>query len=94
MHDWLDIARPLAAGLLLGAFFFAGLWWTMVKGIASRRPALWFSVSMLVRTSVALVGFYLSGRESWQRWLWCLCGFLLARLIVLLHRPREAMYAP
>ena len=51
MNDILVLAPPLAAGLLLGAFFFGGLWWTVIKGVSSPRPALWFFTSMLLRMS-------------------------------------------
>jgi F1F0 ATPase subunit 2 len=82
MNEFLLLAPALAAGLLLGAFFFGGLWWTVIKGVSSERPALWFFGSMLLRTSVTLAGFYFVGREDWQRWLLCLLGFVLARLAV------------
>ena len=48
---------------LLGAIFFGGLWWTVRKGVASRRPALWFLGSLLLRTSIALAGFYVVARR-------------------------------
>ena len=38
--------------LLLGAFFFGGLWWTVQKGVTSETPALWFLGSLLLRTGV------------------------------------------
>jgi F1F0 ATPase subunit 2 len=82
MNDFLFLAAALAAGLLLGALFFGGLWWTVVKGISSPQPALWFFGSMLLRTCVTLSGFYFVGREDWRRWLLCLVGFVLARLVV------------
>jgi F1F0 ATPase subunit 2 len=104
MNDFLLLAATLAAGLLLGAFFFGGLWWTVVKGISSPKPALWFFGSMLLRTSVTLAGVYFVGREDWRRWLQCLLGFVLARLVVKwLTRPpvehrntgaSETTYAP
>ena len=104
MHELLFLAPPLAAGLLLGAFFFGGLWWTVIKGVSSQRPALWFFGSMLLRMSITLAGFYFVGREDWQRWLLCLLGFVLARLVVKwLTRPpverhntraSETSYAP
>ncbi|MBF0563568.1 MAG: hypothetical protein HQL37_16520 [Alphaproteobacteria bacterium] len=89
MTDFLFLAPPLAAGLLLGAFFFGGLWWTVIKGVLSPRPAVWFFCSMLLRTSATLAGFYFVGREDWQRWLSCLIGFVLARMAVkwLSRRP-------
>ena len=103
MNEMLLLAA-LAAGLLLGAFFFGGLWWTVNKGVSSDRPALWFFVSMLLRMCVTLAGFYFVGREDWRRWLLCLLGFVLARLVVKwLTRPpvkhdnagaAETSYAP
>ena len=82
MNEVLLLAPAFAAGLLLGAFFFGGLWWTVIKGVSSERPALWFCGSMLLRTTVTLAGFYFVGREDWQRWLLCLLGFVLARTVV------------
>ncbi len=94
MHDLIPLAVPLAAGLVLGAVFFGGLWWTITRGLASRQPALWFFGSLAVRMSVTLAGFLLVGRESWERWLACLLGFLLARIIVQLTRPSGTPCAP
>ena len=104
MTDLLFLAPPFAAGLLLGAFFFGGLWWTVIRGVSSESPALWFFGSMLARTSIALAGFYFVGGENWEQWALCLLGFVLARLVVKwLARPRvehhnsrapETSYAP
>ena len=91
MNEFLSLTPALGAGVLLGAFFFGGLWWTVRKGVASQRPALWFFGSMLLRMSITLAGFYFVGRENWQRWLLCLLGFILARFVVkwLAHAPVE-----
>ncbi|MGD0491285.1 MAG: ATP synthase subunit I [Steroidobacteraceae bacterium] len=104
MNELLHLAPAMAAGVILGAFFFGGLWWTVKRGVSSQRPALWFFGSMLLRTSITLVGFYFIGHENWKRWLLCLLGFVLARLVVQrLTRPpvkrrsaraRESSYAP
>jgi F1F0 ATPase subunit 2 len=78
------------AGATLGAFFFGGLWWTVRKGMASPRPALWFIGSLLVRTAVVIGGFYLVGQGDWKRLTASLAGFLAARLAVAkLTRPPE-----
>jgi F1F0 ATPase subunit 2 len=82
MNEVLFLAWALAAGFILGAFFFGGLWWTVKRGLASQRAALWFFGSMLLRMSITLVGFYFVGHKNWKRWLVCLLGFVLARLIV------------
>jgi len=42
MRELLLLAAASAAGLLLGAIFFGGLWFTVRKGVSSQRPALGF----------------------------------------------------
>jgi len=76
------VLLALAAGLTLGAVFFGGLWWTVVRAIDSRHAALWFSASLLLRTAVTMLGFALVGQGSWGRLLACLAGFLVARVMV------------
>lgn len=79
----LPAAVALVTGMLLGTFFFGGLWWTVRKGVASKHPALWFSVSMILRTIITLTGFFFVGRDHWERLLVCLVGFIIARLLVM-----------
>jgi len=80
--DALYMALALGAGLLLGAVFFLGLWWTVQRGLQSPQPALWFGVSLLVRTAIVLGGFYLVGGADWRRLVLCALGFIVARSIV------------
>jgi len=82
MNEILNFISALVAGLLLGAFFFGGLWWTVQKGLTSRLPALWFLGSMLLRTGIAIAGFYFSSGGHWDRLLICLLGFFIMRRIV------------
>ncbi|MEP6763692.1 MAG: ATP synthase subunit I [Gemmatimonadaceae bacterium] len=87
----LDILSSTVAGvfgLLLGTLFFGGLWWTVQAGLSSKRPALWLLGSALLRTGIALAGFYAIGRDDWKRLLAALVGFTVARFIVL-WRTRE-----
>ena len=72
MSDILALALALLAGALLGAFFFGGLWWTVQKGVASERPALWFLGSLLLRTGMVLAGFYFVSQGHWSRFVACL----------------------
>ena len=37
MNEPLSLASALVAGVLLGAFFFGGLWWTVREGLSSKR---------------------------------------------------------
>ena len=93
MSEIMLSALALLAGILLGAMFFGGLWWTVLKGVASPRPALWFLGSLLLRMSLALAGLYVVSGGQWDRLLVCLLGFVMARLVVTwLTRP-EASHA-
>jgi F1F0 ATPase subunit 2 len=104
MNETLRLAPALVMGVLLGAMFFGGLWWTVRKGVSSQRPALWFFGSLLLRMTIALAGFYVVSGGHWERLLVCLLGFVTARLIVTrLTRPpvehrnapeKEAFHAP
>jgi F1F0 ATPase subunit 2 len=82
MNEMLLPVLVLLAGMLLGAIFFGGLWWTVLKGVAARQPALWFGASLLLRTGIVLAGFYFVSGADWKRLLLCLLGFIIARLIV------------
>jgi F1F0 ATPase subunit 2 len=82
MSDTLTLAWALGTGMVLGAVFFGGLWWTVREGVACRRPALLFLGSFLLRTGVALAGLYFVAGGHWRRLLAGLLGFVIARLIV------------
>jgi len=69
-------------GATLGAFFFAGLWWTVQKGLTSNHPALWFLGSTLLRTALVLTGFFFISAGDWKKLLVCLLGFFIARIVV------------
>ena len=82
MNETLHLILAWLTGILLGAVFFGGLWWTVQKGLSSKYAALWFFGSLMLRTSIVLAGFYLISRGSWERLLVCLLGFIMARLVV------------
>ena len=103
MSKILNLVPALLSGLLLGAMFFGGLWWTVRKGVSSARPARWFFGSLLLRTSLTLAGFYVVSDGHWERLLICLVGFTMARPIVTqltrfsgnsTRREQEADHAP
>lgn len=88
MTETVNLVLAGGAGVFLGAFFFGGLWWTVRKGVASKRPALLFLGSLLLRTGITLAGFYVVSGGHWERLLVCLLGFFIARLAVTrLTRP-------
>lgn len=84
MNDPMSLLPALVTGVVLGAVFFGGLWWTVQKGLSSKRPARWFLGSLLLRTSLVLTGFYFIAGDHGDRLLMCLLGFVMARFIVML----------
>ncbi len=72
-------------GLGVGGFYFGGLWLTVQRLAAARRPALLTLGSFLARTGVMVASFYVVMDGRWQRLIACLLGFVLVRT-VLLHR--------
>jgi F1F0 ATPase subunit 2 len=83
MSEKTGVLAAVLAGMLLGVFFFGGLWWTVRRALTSRQAALWFSGSFLARTAVALAGFYFAAQGDWRRIAGCIAGFLGARLLVI-----------
>lgn len=82
MNDLLHLLSALLEGALLGVFFYSGLWLTVRKIGSSKRVALLFLGSMLLRTSVVMLGFYFILGDNWQHLLAGLLGFVIARIIV------------
>jgi F1F0 ATPase subunit 2 len=82
MNDTLILALAAGAGVVFGTIFFGGLWWTVRRGLSSKRPALWFFVSLLLRMGITMAGFYLISGGRGERLVACLVGFLLARFVV------------
>ena len=54
----LVLAIAAVVGVVLGLVFYGGLYWTVSRGLVSKRPALWFLFSLLARVSIVIAGFY------------------------------------
>lgn len=83
MTEILFYVLALAAGLVLGAIFFGGLWFAVKKAVTAKVPALWLIGGFIIRTGITLIGFYFVSLGSWQRLLMCLLGFVVARMLVM-----------
>jgi F1F0 ATPase subunit 2 len=104
MNEILTLVLAWVAGGLLGVIFFVGLWWTVQRGLSSKRPTLWFLGSLMLRTIIVLAGLYVVSGGQGARLLACLLGFVIARSLVMRYtRPpvehhnspaKEARYAP
>lgn len=82
MNDFTVLMLAWFAGILLGAVFFGGLWWTVRKGVTSARPVVWFLGSLVLRMGLVVAGFYFVGQGDWRRLVACLVGFVIARILV------------
>jgi F1F0 ATPase subunit 2 len=78
-----NILFPLIGGIALGGLFFGGLWLTVKKAVGSKYVSLWVLASSLLRTGIALTGFYFVADGNWQRLLVCVLGFIIARFITM-----------
>lgn len=77
---WGGVAYAILVGVLLGIFYFAGLWWTVRRLDSSSVVAPLFLFSMLFRISVVMVSFYVILGNDWQKLLLALLGFMVLRL--------------
>jgi F1F0 ATPase subunit 2 len=68
--------------MVLGVFYFGGLWLTVKRLPFVARPALLTLCSYLGRLGVTLSGFYVVMAGSWERLLAVLCGFVVMRIIL------------
>ncbi len=76
------LALGFALGLVVGWFFFTGLWWTVQRIPFARRPGALLFGSFLVRSAVTLTGFLALVRLGPWPLLAALVGFLVARAVV------------
>jgi F1F0 ATPase subunit 2 len=84
MNEWTYLIFALVAGILLGIFYFGGLWLTTLRLPGARRPALLAFGSFVARSGIILGGFYLLTDGRWERLAASLIGFLISRQFFIL----------
>ena len=82
MNEILTLIFVTGAGFILGIGFFGSLWWTIRRGLTSKRPALLFLTSLLLRINVTLAGFYFIADGLLKLLLVCLIGFIIGRFMI------------
>ncbi len=82
MTTTLGIIVAFVVGILVGLFYFAGLWWTVRRIPESKYPGMLLLGSMAIRLGVLLAVFLLVVGTSWIRLLAAVVGFILARTIL------------
>lgn len=76
-----DLLFAFGAGILIGLFYFGGLWWTVNRLSVLQKPTIWVTGSFLVRAALSLLGFYFAAGGQWEGMLFCLFGFVLVRML-------------
>ncbi len=69
-------------GVVLGVFYFGGLWLTVRRLSIVNHQALWMISSFFIRNLLVVVGFYPVVVQGWQQTLICLAGFIVIRFIM------------
>jgi len=72
-------------GLVVGAIFYMGLWWTILKRFSSEHLALWWWVSFIVRVIATVSIFYLIANEHLARYVLIMLGFILSRKLTFIR---------
>jgi len=73
---------PAAVGMILGLCFYGGLWLILRKLQQLQYPAIWISLSLLLRTLSVVFVLYLLFSDSWQQLLIALLGMLVTRALL------------
>ena len=82
LSEWITLVASLTMGLVMGLFYFGGLWLTLQSMDRYRHPARLTMGSLAFRLGVMLVSLYLiSGGDPVRIGLW-LFGFLLGRTLL------------
>jgi F1F0 ATPase subunit 2 len=82
MTENIYLILALIAGIIIGFIFFGGLWLTVKTGVTSKKPALLFIISFVLRTGITLLGFYFVSAGNFKKMVACLIGFTVARFII------------
>lgn len=83
MNEILYKVLVFMAGLIMGVFFFGGLWLTVKNTLMSKTPELWILGSFVFRMGITIFGFYYVASDNWQRLLICMLGFVVARFAII-----------
>ena len=91
---WQLVAAALT-GMLLGGFYFGGLWWTVHRLPATPRPWRLYFTSLLVRmAAVAATCWAWLTCGNWQHLVVCLAGWWLVRFWLIHYGALTCISSP
>ena len=81
--QWISHAAAILTGLLVGAAYFGGLWWTVDRMPTARNPLAFYLSSLAMRSALALFVFYLVLTSyGVARLMLVLAAFLVIRIVM------------
>jgi F1F0 ATPase subunit 2 len=82
----------ILTGLLIGGWYFGGLWWTVKRMPQANRPLQLYLLSLAVRLLIVAITFYVMIKWfDWLHLLACLAGFLAARFFIIIYQVKSEM---
>ncbi|HUV39001.1 MAG TPA: ATP synthase subunit I [Planctomycetota bacterium] len=83
MWVWtLEIAGALAAGVVLGLFYFGGLWWTVRRVMKSPRPHVLILASFVIRMLATLAALWLLLQVHWVLAVVAVAVMIVTRVVL------------
>jgi len=76
------LAQMFTAGLVLGAFYFISLWYTVHKVMHTENRASLLMISFAVRLAIVLTAFFFLMNGHWERLAAAMIGFIVMRRIL------------
>lgn len=88
----IQIIISFLLGIILGIFYFGGLWLTVKQLAGANRPALLFVSSFMVRILIFTAGFYYAVTTGILQALICIVSFLITRKVFLKYYENDKKY--
>jgi F1F0 ATPase subunit 2 len=88
--DLTGLVIAFVAGAVMGAGYFAGLWLTLCRMAKASSPYRLYGVSLLLRLTLLLGGFYLLAIRGYGGLLASGVGFMVSRQLWLMAKRSPA----
>lgn len=90
MIEAVNLLAAFLAGMAIGGFFFAGLWWTVRHLTTVANPGWLVLASFVLRMGAVIAIFFLLFRDHGDRLVAALAGFVAARAVCIRWLPARA----
>ena len=80
----ITLAAAVVVGILFGAFYFGGLWWTVRRMPRVRHPLNLYFASLVARLAVVLAAFYgVLMLGGWPLLMASIAGLVASRMVLI-----------